>query len=189
MSVNYPVLNEETAPNDDARERLGQIKKGLGFVPNLYATMSNSPTFLKAYLTLSSIYDETTLSPQEQQVVLLSTSWVNDCHYCMAAHTAIAKGAKVEDDVIEAAREGRAQSDPKLEALRQFALQLVRERGWVDGAPLQAFFDAGFTKQHVLDLITILAQKTISNYVNHIAETPVDRGFQPFAWQEEGANA
>ena len=107
----------------------------------------------------------------------------------MAAHTAIAKGAKVDDAVIQAAREGRAQDDPKLEALRQFALAMVRERGWVDGAPLQAFLDAGFTKAHVLDLITILAQKTISNYVNHIAETPVDRGFQPFAWEKEGAGA
>jgi alkylhydroperoxidase family enzyme len=69
-----------------------------------------------------------------------------------------------------------------LEALRTFTIQMMRERGNVTDAQMKAFFDAGYGHRAVLDVILGLAQKTMSNYINHVAETPVDEVFQPLVW-------
>ena len=113
----------------------------------------------------------------------------NDCHYCMAAHTLLAKGEKVPEDVIETARAVRSYEAPKLEVLRVFALNLVENRGWVAPEGLEAFLGAGFTKQNVLEIVAVIAHKVLSNYTNHIVDTPVDDAFKQFTWTKPVAKA
>ena len=72
----------------------------------------------------------------------------------------------------------------KLEALRTFTLAMVRDRGNVSEAQMQAFFDAGYDHRAVLNVILALAQKVMSNYVNHLVDTPVDEVFQKFEWKK-----
>jgi alkylhydroperoxidase family enzyme len=90
---------------------------------------------------------------------------------------------KVSDELNTALRNETPLPSTKLEALRTFTVQMVRERGNISEAQMQAFFDAGYSHRAVLDVILGLAQKTMSNYINHVAETPVDEVFQPLAWQ------
>ncbi len=175
------LFNETDAPAA-SRPILDGAKKGLGFVPNLYAALAGSPAALKAYTTLGDIYGETSFTKHEQQVVYLATSFENACHYCMAAHSTLAQGVNVDADVIDALRKGEALADPKLEALRSFTGKVTRERGWVGDADVQAFLDAGYTQANVIEVILGVAHKTISNYLNHIAATPVDAAFKPNAW-------
>ena len=105
----------------------------------------------------------------------------------MPAHTGLAKLDKVPDDVIEALRNGVPIADPKLEALRTFTVQVVNRRGWVANADVQAFLDAGYTQQQILEVIVGMSYKVISNYTNHIANTPVDAAFKKFAWEKPAA--
>lgn len=101
----------------------------------------------------------------------------------MAAHSAAAQRAKMPSEVLQALREGSSIPDSRLESLRKFATQLTRNRGWLSERDLEEFFSSGYTEQQALEVILGIAMKTISNYTNHIAHTPVDKPFQSFEWQ------
>ena len=108
----------------------------------------------------------------------------HECHYCVPAHTGIAKMMKVSDDIIDALRDETPLPSDKLEALRTFTLAMVRTRGNVTEQDLQAFYDAGYAQRQVLEVILGLSQKVMSNYVNHIAQTPIDEPFKKFEWKK-----
>lgn len=177
-------FNQYDATNapEAARPLLNTAKAAYGFVPNLLATMAESPAILEGYMTLAGILDKSTLSPAERQVVLLTASYENGCTYCMAAHSVIAQGAGLSEDAIAAIRNGSTLPDAKQEALAEFTRVIVRERGFANEAAVNAFLGAGFTKANIFDVILGVSLKTMSNYTNHIAETPVDAAFQPQAW-------
>ncbi|MHC4838288.1 MAG: carboxymuconolactone decarboxylase family protein [Planctomycetota bacterium] len=104
----------------------------------------------------------------------------------MAAHSTVAAGKGMPEDVLDALRAGTPIADAKLEALRVFTEAMVRERGEVAGAPLQAFLEAGYAPAQALEVVTGVAMKTISNYVNHFAETPLDAPFAGRKWEKQG---
>ncbi len=179
---NFQVHTIESAPAA-ARPTLEGAKRTLGFVPNLYGVMAESPALLKAYKTVGAFFDTlTTFTPTERQIVLLTTSFDNQCHYCVAAHTTLAGMQKVPSDVVQSVRNGEPIAEARLEALRTFTLSVVAGRGWVSEDETQAFLDAGFTKAQLLEVILGVGMKTLSNYVNHVADIPVDDAFQPNAW-------
>lgn len=181
MSILKPHTTE-SAPEAGA-DAIRKAEKAMGFAPNLVRMLAESPQAAQAYLAVSELFSQTDLSPVEQQVVLLSTSFENECHYCMAAHTAGAKKAGASDEVIDALRTGGKVPDERLEALRRFVATMVKERGWVNDQGIQAFLAAGFEKRHVLDVIVGVMLKTCSNYANHVADTPLDEALEPFAWE------
>lgn len=164
---------------------LDAAQKGLGFIPNLYAHLAESPAALNAYKQLGTLLEQSGLSPQEQQVVLIAVSAENRCEYCVAAHSFLARNMiKVPAEVIAALRDGRPLSDPKLNALYQFTKAVVRERGWIaQSRELIDFFAAGYTPQHALDVVLGVSMKTLSNYANHLTDTPLDAAFAGEAWQ------
>lgn len=162
---------------------LDKAKAKYGFVPNLLGVMANAPALLEAYMTVSGLYDKTSLSPTERQVVLLAVSAENECRYCVAAHTSIAQMHDVDATVVEAIRNNEPIDDDKLEALRRFAVEVVLTRGWPSNEVKQAFHDVGYTDVHALEVILGVGMKTLSNYTNHMAETPLDDAFTKAAWQ------
>ena len=182
----YPIHTLETAPPSSARQ-LEQAQKKLGFIPNLYAVLADAPAALESYLSLGAIFDKTSLTPTERQVVLLSVSRTNHCQYCMAAHTVVAQMQSVPAAVIEALRSDHPIADAKLEALRTFTTAVVRKRGELDAEDLDAFLDAGYSRAQILEVIAGVAMKTLSNYTNHIAETPLDNAFAAAAWSGKAA--
>jgi len=167
-----------------AKEDLQMVEKVYGVVPNLMKGLAASPAALKAYMALAgNLKAHGVLNPVEQQVVYLTVSAKNGCDYCVAAHSAGANMAKMPAEVLSALREQRDLPDAKLDALAKFTLAMLDQRGYMSEADLAAFTDAGFGQAHMLDLITIMAQKTMSNYFNHVAQTPLDDMFKPMAWQ------
>ncbi len=173
----------ESAPQGGT-DVLNRATDTFGMVPNLIATMTESPTVADAYLDLHERFGNSSFSPTEQQVVTLTASFVNECHYCMAAESAVSKMSGVDQDVIEALRHGTPLTDSRLEALRTFTKSVVETRGWAGDDAVGSFLDAGFTKAQVLEVVLGVAKKVMSNYTNHLAETPVDEAFQSFAWQK-----
>ena len=179
----FTVHTKETAPAE-ARPALEKAEKTFGRIPNLIGGLSESPVAAEAYLTLSELVGNTSFTPTERHVVWFTVNAYHDCRYCMAAHTAIAKMEKVDNAVIESARNVESYDDPRLESLRRFTLLIVENRGWVDESETDAFLAAGFTRQQILEIVTIVAQKVISNYSNHLIETPVDDPFAKFSWEK-----
>ncbi len=176
-----PLHDETTAP-EGARAALAGVRKAYGLIPNVMAEMAENPAVLDAYLALAGFAAKSGFTALELQVVQIATSVENECHFCVAAHTAVAKGQKLDDEVIAAVRERRPIADTRLEALRAFTTKIVALRGFVSDADVAAFKAAGWSDAAMLGVILNVAMKSITNYVNHIAETPLNPPFEAFAW-------
>lgn len=184
----FPRHTAETAP-DAAKDRLIASEKAYGFLPGLYQVMADAPQLLETYQRTHEAFVSTSFNNAELTVVWQSINVEHDCHYCVPAHTAIAHSMNVDADVIEALRNETPLSDARLEALRTFTLQMVRGRGHVSRAELDAFYAAGYGSRQVLEIILGISQKVLSNYTNHVAQTAVDPAFSPFAWTKVGEAA
>lgn len=177
----FNLHTEETAP-ENSKALLAGAKKSYGFIPNLYAGQAEAPTLLEGYLSLAATFNKTALSETERQVIMIANNRLNGCTYCVAAHTTIAKGAGVPDEVLEALRTGTKIEDAKLEALHQFSVRINETRGWVEQSDLDALFAAGYNRQTELEVIVGTALKVMSTYTNHLISTPLDYAFKSDAW-------
>lgn len=166
-----------------SRPLLEGVQKSLGFIPNLFATFANSPAVLEGYLGISSAFGKSSFNATEQQIIAISASVENECHYCVAAHTTIGKMQKVDGAILDALRANRPLDNARLEALRLFTRGVVNQRGWVREEEQEAFFAAGFTPAQALEVVLGVAMKTLSNYVNHLAVTPLEPAFAANAWK------
>lgn len=184
----YPVHTIDTAPAE-SKEQLESALRGFGFVPNLLGVLAESPAALDAYIAVSKAFGASTFTDVERQLVLLTVSAEHECEYCVAAHSALAAAAKMPAEVLDAIRSGEPIADRRLETLRRTTRELVRSRGWISRDDVEAFLAVGFTQAQLLDVIVGIAQKTISNYTNHVAGTPLDRPFARFAWSRAEATA
>ena len=178
------TLHDETTAPDDSKPLLAKSQKAFGMVPGLHAVMAEAPGLLDAYQQVHELFLNSSFDKDETTVVWQTVNVENNCHYCVPAHTGIAKAMGVDDAITEALRNETSLPNARLEALRDFTLSVVRDRGNVDDAKVQAFLDAGFTRRNILEVVLGYSQKVMSNYTNHLAQTPVDKPFQKFAWQK-----
>ncbi len=148
----------------------------------MHKVLAESTQSFEAYQFLHKTFMATDFDSDELTVVWQAINVEHECHYCVPAHTGIAKMMKVSDEIIDALRNETPLPSEKLEALRTFTIQMVRTRGNVSQEQMDAFFAAGYGHRAVLDVILGLAQKTMSNYINHVADTPVDEVFHPLKW-------
>jgi uncharacterized peroxidase-related enzyme len=187
------TLPAQSLSSESTRIRgvLEQAKEQVGFLPNMYANMVNSPGLLETYLFgYDRFRKESGFSPAEQEVVFLTISRENKCHYCVAAHSMLAeKVSKVPTDVIEAIRNGTTIADPRLAAVRDMTRTLLEKRGWPDRKDVGRFVSAGFTENQVLEIVLAVAVKTLSNWSNHMFETRVDDMFAKWVWQSAASAA
>jgi len=186
--VDFTIHEPATAP-EKSRAILKGAQKNLGFVPNLYGVFAESPEILEAYNKVGDLFGASSLSAAERNVVWLAINVEHECHYCVPAHSAIAKQQGLDDATIENLRTAERLADAKLEALRSFTLKVVRQRARLSDADVEAFLNAGFSKRNILDVILGVAHKTLSNYTNHFADTAIDDAFAPLAWTPPGKKA
>ena len=171
----------ETAPEGSKALLEGSVKAN-GFLPNLHGVLAGSPGLFEAYQTLHKLFSSSSFNAEELTVVWQTINVEHECHYCVPAHTGIAKMMKVDDAITEALRNKTALPTEKLQVLHDTTLAVVRKSGNVSEEELKNFFAAGYTERNYLDIILGTAQKVISNYTNHMANTPVDAAFEPFTW-------
>lgn len=183
---NLKIHTIETAPAA-SKESLEQSLKAFGMVPNLHGVLAESPGLLEAYKQLHEWFVNASFNADELTVVWQTINVEHECHYCVPAHTGIAKMMKVDDAITDALRNETVLPSEKLEVLRETTLEIVRQRGRLTDATREKFFSVGYENKHLLDIILGLSQKVISNYVNHLAETPVDNGFVKFKWEKSVA--
>ncbi len=173
----------ESAPQE-GKALLENSQKAYGMIPGLHGVLAGAPKILEAYQTLHELFTQTSFNEEELTVVWQTINVEHACHYCVPAHTGIAHMMKVDNDITEALRNETPLESAKLEALRTMTLTIVRNRGNVTQDDLEAFYAAGYGEAQVLEIILGLSQKVISNYTNHIANTPVDDAFKKFSWSK-----
>ena len=161
---------EQVSPANQAL--FDNLKKALGFVPNLYATFAHSDTALATYLALQNA--KSSLSPKAREVINLVVSQVNSCAYCLAAHTALGKMVGFTPEQILEIRRGGAAFDARLDALAKLVRNMVLERGHADPALVQVFFAAGWTEANLVDAIVVVGDKVTSNFLHGTTQIPVD---------------
>jgi uncharacterized peroxidase-related enzyme len=177
METLFAPLTVATAP-EPSKPLLEMIQKANGFVPNLMAIFANNPAVLQGYLALDGAWEKGSFTPRERQLILLAASVVNQCNYCTAVHSTIAKGPlHTPADFVAAIRKNTAVPDAKLDALVTLVKELVRERGYAKEDTIRNFIAAGYRKEQVMELLLGIALKTISNYLDHISPAPVDQAF------------
>lgn len=156
-----------------------KAQKENGMIPNMYKNMVNLPGLQDTYDTgYAHFRKNSSFSPVEQEVILVTISMENNCGYCAAAHGYLADNVSgVPKEVTNAIREGKEIPDKKLKALSEFCKIMSKSRGNPTPEEAAVFLDAGYTKKHILGIILALSVKTISNYSNHIFDTEIDQVF------------
>lgn len=166
-----------------AAKIMNAAQQQFGFSPNMYGFMAVLPAVLTIYDGgYGAFRTEAGFSPLEQEVVFLTISHANQCHYCTAAHSMVAEHASgVPADVLANLRAGDVPADSKLAALVTLTKSMVETRGRPDAATLNAFLAAGYRNDHVLGIVLAISVKVLSNYTNYLAQTELDDAFKPFA--------
>lgn len=177
--MKFELYTKENAP-DDSKPLLEDSLKVFGFVPNLHGVMAEVPGMLSTYKDLHVAFQNTSFDAEELTVVWQTINVEHECHYCVPAHTGIAHMMKVDNAIIEALINRTELPTKKLKALHETTLALVRNRGHLSEVEREAFFEVGYQKRNLLEIVLGVSQKVMSNYVNHLAETPVDEPFKQF---------
>ena len=154
-----------------------QVEGAFGFVPNVVSEMLESPAATAAYLAGAGEMAEATLTGAEQQVINVAISRRNGCKYCQAAHTALAKAKGVSPADLTALKAGDLPGDVELANLVSAAELLLEKQGHLGAGDLKELEDQGITREKVYEIIALIALKTITNWVNHIANTKINEQF------------
>ncbi|MFQ3244610.1 MAG: alkylhydroperoxidase family enzyme [Arenicella sp.] len=177
------IHTQSTAP-DASKPLLDQSLKDFGMIPNLHAVMAESPGVLESYKFLHQQFQKSNFNADEFTVIWQTINVEHECHYCVAAHTGIANMMKVDAAITDALRQRTQMPSSKLQVLHETTLELVRERGYLAESSHAAFFEAGYDNQQLLDIVLGISQKVLSNYINHLAVTPVDKAFEALVWNK-----
>ena len=182
--TSFSIQTRESAPIG-SRDILAEIEGMAGFVPNVFGLIANSPVALAAIHSMNGFFRQSSFTPQEQEVIALTTSVENRCAYCIAGHTTFADALNVDPKTVADIRRAEKTANNKTEALRRFVSLLIRERGAVAEREIDQFLAQGFTENHVFELIIGVATKVVTNFASKIARIPVDDEFAANAWPNE----
>ena len=176
MTTPFNVPNRaEVSPANQAI--FDNLQKMLGFVPNLYAGFAQSEHALGNYLALQGA--KSSLTGKEREVINLVVSQYNNCLYCLSAHTVVGKMQGFTDEQIMSIRKGNVTFDAKLSALTNLTFSIAANRGHADAALLEAFYTAGYNKGSLVDVLMVVGDKIISNYLHAVTDIPVDFPIAP----------
>jgi len=170
-NTKFEVPTKSTV-SEENKAILENIEKGVGFVPNIYATYALSNNALARYTSFAN--GKTSLKNKEKEVVNLVVSQINGCTYCQAAHTAIGKMNGFTDEQILEIRKSAATFDPKFDALAKLSKSIVENAGKIDDKVLETYFEAGYTKENLVDTIVAIGEKAITNMLHNVTKIPID---------------
>ncbi|SCE65958.1 alkylhydroperoxidase AhpD family core domain-containing protein [Micromonospora viridifaciens] len=172
----------DTAPAA-ARATMASVQRKQGHLPTAVALMAESPELLKGFLGANAVFEASDLDPIAREVVVFAVATRNECHLCVAMHTATLARQGAAPELIDALRAGTELPDARLEALRGFTLAVLDHRGAVPDADLDAFLAAGWQPRHALDVVLGVGTYTISTFANRLTDAPLDPPLATYAWE------
>jgi len=151
-----------------------KVEQGLGVLPNMFKCMGNSDVTLDGFLGLNAGLNAGKLGPKNVKLIILSTSQLNDCEYCVAAHTKMAldAGLLTEEECLNARRiKG---PDEKTTKMLEFSKKIKETSGKVTDDDIKRVKDAGFSDVEIIEMIGTIALISIANYVSNVAQPDLD---------------
>jgi alkylhydroperoxidase family enzyme len=179
--TNFPVHTIDSAP-EGSRKALQSLQAAFGMIPNIAGAMATSPVLINSLVSLFGNVHGGSFTEPQIQTVLLTDAVANASTWAVAFHTALALKAGLKPSDVQAIRAGRLPDEPKLAALSALARNLIEKRGRVTDVDVDHFIAAGFSKDHALEIIAIVAASTITNYTASVTKTPLEEPFQEHAW-------
>jgi AhpD family alkylhydroperoxidase len=177
----FPVHTPDTAP-EASRSSLNDVQARFGMIPNLAAAMATSPVLIQAFVGIFDKVHGGSFAEPQIQTVLLTDAVTNGCNWAVALHTALALQAGLDPADVEAMRAGRSPANEQFGALSTLARTLIEKRGRLDDEDTERFLAAGFSRELLLETITIVAASTITNYTGSVTNPPLEAALQPHAW-------
>jgi len=175
-------LYDETSAPATTQGTLSKIRDTYGMIPNLYGYLAESPVALNAYLHINEqLMKHSSLTPAQVQTALLAISEVNQCEFCIAAHSWVGSKMLANPQTVKAIREGGDIEDTQDRAMVQLIRAVVRDRGFVADEIVEQFLNVGFSKENLFDLLVCNMLKALSNYANHLTGTEINPEMQAFA--------
>ncbi len=181
--MKFDLHTQESAP-DESKTQLDASLKAFGMIPNLHAVMAEAPNVLKAYKSLHDLFQDTSFDNEELTVIWQTINVENECTYCVPAHTGIAQMMRVDEKITDALRKRTLLPTEKLRVLHETTLALLRDKGKPNPLVISAFYQVGYENRQLLEIVLGISQKVMSNYINHLADTPVDKAFEAFSWSK-----
>jgi AhpD family alkylhydroperoxidase len=178
---NFPVHTIDSAP-EASKPAMRDLQAAFGMIPNLVGTMATSPVLINSLVGLFGRVHGGSFTEPQVQVLLLTNAVTNRCSWAVALHTALALQQGVDQAAVDAIRAGRAPKDRQLGALSTLARTLIEKRGRIDDQDAAQFRAAGFGKDHLLEVIAVVAASTITNYTGNVTNPPLEPAFQPHEW-------
>lgn len=168
----FAIHTLQTA-KEKSKKLLEPLVNDEGNISNLLGILAEAPIALEAYLKLNELFLQSSFTRQEQQLILLMISRENQCEYCINTHLQEAKLTHIEEDILQSLTCGMPLKNPRLNALRIFIQEIVRKRR-INSESVEKFMAHGYTHQHILEILTATALKTLSNFTNNMVKTPIE---------------
>ena len=175
--MNTIKVPQRSEVSENNQALFDNLEKAVGFVPNLYATYAHNETALGDYLNFQN--RKSTLKAKEREVINLVVSQINECQYCLAAHTAIAKMNGFTDDQILEIRSRAVSFDQKTQALANYVADAVINRSKPSEEAVEALFNVGYTEANLVDIIMVIGDKMVSNFIHGTTKVPIDFPLAP----------
>jgi uncharacterized peroxidase-related enzyme len=158
---------------DASKPILDAVQKQLGVVPNMFRLLASSPTVLQGFVANNGALAKT-LDAKTRERIALAVAQANGCDYCLSAHSYLGLNlAKIGPDEIALNRKGQS-GDAKADAALRFATKVVRERGRVGDADIEAVRNAGFGDSQIVEIVAVVAENIFTNLLNVVAQTEID---------------
>lgn len=170
----------ETAP--EAARTIATTERHLGYVPAAVARMAEAPLLLDGFFKLNAMFQATSLDPLARETVIMTIATRNECHVCVAMHTAELGGLDAAPELVAALRDGKPLPDERLQAIQTFTHTVMDTTGAVPDDALREFLDAGFTRRQALEVVLGVGTYTMSTFANRLTRAPIDEPLTPFAW-------
>ena len=177
----FPIYTIDSAP-EGSKPALRDLQAAFGMIPNIAGAMATSPVLINSLVGLFGRVHGGSFTEAQIQTLLLTIAVTNACTWAVAFHTTLALKEGLEAADVEAIRAGRSPKDGKLGALSTLARTLIEKRGRIDDRDAEPFLAAGFGKDHLLEVIAVVAASTITNYTGSVTKPPLEAMFQTHAW-------
>lgn len=166
-------LVDPVSATGPSAELLGEIRSAFGVAPNMFRAVANSPAALASMWGSFGALGNGRLGAKLGEQIAVAVADRNDCHYCLAAHTALGRKAGATAEEMTAAQRGKS-ADPKTAAALAFAQKLVDARGQVSDADVRSLREAGYDDEDVVEIVAHVALNLFTNYINVALAVPVD---------------
>ena len=179
----FHIHTVSSAP-EQSKPALQKLHAAFGMIPNIAGAMATSPVLINSLVGLFEIVHRGSFAEAQIQIILLTNAVTNECSWAVAFHTALALKEGLDQIDVDAIRSGRTPKDPQHAALSSLARALIEKRGHLNSVDIDKFIDAGFEKDLLLEVITIIAASTITNYTGSVTKPPVEAPFQAYTWDK-----